>query len=194
MNFRLNKNTAMFQHLKRIRNAGWNAIIAGGAIRDTYHDKRVSTIDVFVKAQKKAIKEMGIEFKSPKWMQYWFNMFKCSAKHQDDVIYLGDIETFEKLDRNIIAVWQVITKGKTYQIILITKDPEKYVEDNFDFGICKAFYDGTKMRFTNDFLMDSLNHTITLYREHLTDKQIEYAVTEHVHKIKKKYPGWVPVL
>ena len=129
----------MFQHLKRIRNAGWNAIIAGGAIRDTYHDKHVSTIDVFVKAQKKAIKEMGIEFKSPKWMQYWFNMFKCSAKHQDDVIYLGDIETFEKLDRNIIAVWQVITKGKTYQIILITKDPEKYVEDNFDFGICKAF-------------------------------------------------------
>lgn len=184
----------MFHHLRRIRNEGWNAIIAGGAIRDTYHDKPISTVDILVKAQKKMIQGLGVDFKSPQWMKYWFTLFKCSAKNQDDVIYLGDMETFEKLDKHIIAVWQVITNGKTYQIILITKNPETYVQENFDFGICKAYCDGTKMRFTHQFLQDSLNHTITLYKENLTDKQIEYALNEHILKINKKYPGWLPVL
>lgn len=186
----LSKSSVIIRNLNKLRNQGWNAIIAGSAIRDTYHDVKITTVDVFIQANTKLVKDIDIDFKALDWMEYWYRIFDCNMDKNDDVVYLGSYETYSKLDPHIYAVWHIFTSGKKYQVILLNKDPQEYVKENFDFGICRAYCDGTKMHFTSDFLNDSLNKTITLYPENLTQAQIDYALGDHIKSISRKYPGW----
>lgn len=188
----------MIRQLIKLRNADWDAIIAGGAIRDSFHDKPITDVDIFVGINPKKNDEVNASYNSKKWLEYWFKMFNCNLDKNDDVTFFGGNAsgggTFAELDQNLLAVWQIRTAGKIYQVILIKKDPVAYVYENFDFGICRAYCDGRKMRFTAEFMQDSMNRTITLYPEHLTQDQISYALKEHIVKIQRKYPGWTPVL
>lgn len=190
MKHRISKSSDMVRQLTKLRNDGWEAIIAGGAIRDTFHDKEITDVDIFVQINEVVRKRLNASYKSKAWLEYWFKAFGCNLDKNDDVTYLGGSYTFKVLDTNIQAVWQILTAGKKYQIILLNKDPITYVKENFDFGICRAYCDGRKLHFTNEFMHDTLNHTITLYRENLTDEQINYALGDHVARIQKKFPGW----
>lgn len=190
MKRRISKSSDMVRQLIKLRADGWEAIIAGGAIRDTFHDKEITDVDIFVQGNDTKRKMVDASYKSEAWMKYWFKTFKCSLDKNDDVVYLGGSYTFNILQQNIQAVWQILTAGKKYQIILLNKDPITYVKENFDFGICKAYCDGQKIHFTNEFMHDTLHHTITLYRENLTDEQIDYALGDHIARIQKKFPGW----
>ena len=184
----------MVIQLRKLINVGWNAIIAGGAVRDTYHERPVSDVDIFVEESEIMLKMNDSDYGSDKWIDYWKKMFNFSEAKNDKIKYFGDGYVFHVLDNDICAVWEIRKGLKKYQVILLRQDPRTYVSEKFDFGICRAYCDGRKLHFTNEFLQDSLNNTITLYPENLSEKQIDYAVNHHIQKIRNKYPGWMPVL
>ena len=190
MNAHLNKGSAMIRQLTKIQRFGWDAIIAGSAIRDSYHDKKISSVDFFISINEKIVKTISEDFSSYEWIEYWYALFNASYDTYDDVMFLGDVETYHVLNKHILAVWRLHIAGKKHQIILLNKSPQQYVIDNFDFGICMAYCDGIKMHFTNEFITDSLNHTITLYKENLSNPQLVFALGDHIDSLRKKYPGW----
>lgn len=190
----ISKRSSMVIQLRKLINVGWNAIIAGGAVRDTYHDRPVSDIDIFVKEDDKMLSMLGSNYASQKWTDYWKQMFNYTESKNDKIRFFGDGYVFNVLDDDICGVWEIRKGLKKYQIIMLKQDPRDYVSEKFDFGLCRAYCDGRKLHFTNEFLEDSLNKTITLYPENLTKKQIDYAVNHHIQKIRQKYPGWIPVL
>jgi len=194
MNQRISKNSDMVAHLQRLRKAGWDAIIAGGAVRDTFHENKISDVDIFIAENVNHRPKIDNNYNSDKWMEYWSKIFQFNPKKNDEIKLFGDEYTFNGLDTLILGVWEVLKGNTRYQLILLKIDPRKYVCNHFDFGICRAYCDGTKMHFTNEFLVDSLNQTITLYKENLTEPQLQYAVTNHLQKIQQKYPGWAPML
>ena len=194
MSQRLSRNSDMVAQLLRIRNIGWDAIIAGGAVRDTFHDRKISDVDIFVKANPEIARKVSNDFNSSAWVEYWSRVFKFDPKRNDQVKFFGDEYTFNGLDQNIMGVWEILKNTKRYQIILIKMDPREYIGKHFDFGICRAYCDGVKMHFTDEFLTDSMNQTITLYKEHRTEPQLIYALQHHLKKIQHKYPGWRPML
>lgn len=195
MKLKLSRSSGMVLDLKKLRSWGWDdAIIAGGAIRDSAFDKPVSDVDIFLSFNDRD-ETSGItkDYKNTKWLGYWFDKLGAN-KSTDHATYIGGSSSLGDMNTNLLAAWEVEKNETKYQIMLLDKNPELFVEEDFDFGICKAFCDGTKVRFTDKFIKDALNHTITIYPEHLTEKQIEFAINHHIQKILKKYPGWTPEL
>ena len=49
---------------------------------------------------------------------------------------------------NLTAIWESWTDYNVYQIIFTKINPIQHVEEYFDIGICKAYCDGKKIRYT----------------------------------------------
>jgi len=196
MKVNFSQSSTIIWQLNRIKTLGWNAIIAGSAIRDWYHNKPVSSINVFIEYSKDIDVHASMleDFESLAWLDYWVNIFlPRSDVNIENIQFLGDHKSNKHINDHILAVWTISssgTFGKNYYIIMLDKDPKLYVEENFDFGICMAYTDGKKIHFSNEFITDSMNHTITLYPKNLTPFQLEYAFGQHLTKLYKKYPGW----
>lgn len=191
----VNKSNHIIQDLLRIRENGCDAIIAGGAIRDAFHNIPFTDVDIFVNYKSlhdNVATKLPINYKSEGWCNYWRTLLQCSQ--YDSINFLGNNYEFGNVNTNIDGVWNIIKGTTNYQIILIRYDPIKYVQDYFDFGICKAYCDGTKMRFTEQFLNDYMNKTITLHPGKLSSEQIIYAKGPHLNKIKAKYPAYTPII
>lgn len=200
----------MIQTLRMIQSAGHtSAIIAGGAIRDTVMDVMVNDVDIFIQSPSHIPSDQprpdclpAHPFKHEEWLTYWARVLKLDTKTRSVV---GDriswhysaytppadhsTETF-KHSPSILSVWNVFRGFNMYQLIFTTSNPVEYVEEKFDFGICKAYCDGTRVRLTRDFVTDSRNRTITLVGKELTARQVEYAVSSHFPRIQEKYPGY----
>jgi len=196
----------MIQTLKLIQNAGHTtAIIAGGAIRDTYHDTLVSDIDIYIQHpscimsdEVKADCTPIQPFQHHEWYDYWSKITKLRSPqarsfNNDQVRWsYSQYEAPNDTNRNneILAVWDIFKGFNMYQIIFTSVNPIDYVNRRFDFGLCKAYCDGSRVHFTSDFMSDSMNKTITLVGEDLSDQQVQYALSDHLPKIHEKYPGY----
>ena len=56
----------------------------------------------------------------------------------------------------------------------------------FDFGLCQIAYDGEQITYTNAFIKDFMNRTMTLTHANKYDRSIE----RYKEWTKKKYKGW----
>lgn len=172
-----------------------SAIIAGGAIRDMFHGVEISDVDIFV--QYKTLPDTPKRsFNHDEWNEYWRDVFQLGSKFFSTVQWVyspythPDDEDHVPEGHHVSAVWDVISEGISYQIIMLNIDPVTYVEQQFDFGICRAYFDGSRVRYSREFVRDSRNRTITLVCDTLTDAQVRYAITNHLSKILAKYPGY----
>jgi len=190
MKKRLTRTSGIIRSLHYIKKEGWNAIVAGGVLRDMYHGKAISDVDIFIEYDYRDITQiLGKTVPSLRdtfWEAYWHNTLKCGAYDS------CDFEGFKYAEEDdmLYAVWTTTKNGLKYQIVFVKDDPIHYVENYFDFGICKAYSDGNKIRFTDEFLKDSSNHTITLYSENLTEDQRNHALNNHLPRIQEKYSGY----
>ena len=189
-------------HMRRIlhllHDAGYeSAMIAGGAIRDMYHEVPMSDVDIFVQYQVTEA-DPRRPFGATEWESHWANLFVedtdmadvswSYSRYEKPADTLSEEQ--HKDDDGIVAVWNVNTDEGHYQVIFTNMDPIEYVNRKFDFGICKAYFDGKKLHYSRDFMRDSRNRTITLVGEGLTHHQIRYACEQHLPRIQKKYPGY----
>lgn len=222
-----------------------NAIIAGGAIRDTLNGSWVKDIDIFVNAayahefqnmieewdhvgkrasklfdrygdailwqpSKKATTSLSVPYGATQGSSSVYmnnmggtvtfsspNIASMSTAKQSSDSYSSNnkvVEVYERIDRFGDAVAQL-------NLIFVEVPAVEYVTKYFDFGICKAWYDGSYVHMHGDFTNDVNNKTITMVLppEHViacygSVKAGLEAMEDHACRIKSKYPGHTIVM
>lgn len=115
-----------------------------------------------------------------------------AAKPESSEDYLNNrrvVEVYEK-EENIGGICY------PYNLIFTECPPVEYVTKYFDFGICKAWYDGTYVHMHGDYTNDVNNKTITMVLppEHVIacygSLQAGFdSMGEHAYRIQCKYPS-----
>lgn len=189
--------------LKRLHKHGIkSAIIAGGAVRDPYHKKPVNDVDVYfldlshMEAPPIPMFTNDGQTIDPFSMLFWWKV--CGLKTSvygdatDRVDAVGPTGKHRYDNPYITNIWQVRKNKRIYQLIALKIQPTEFVNDHFDVGLSKAYFDGKKTRYTPDFLKDSRNKTITIttnVKAH-SDYWIMYTLSHYIPKIKQKYPDF----
>lgn len=174
--------------LREIRKIIPSAIIAGGVIRDLYHDKQIHDVDIYVPNDPASFIGNGSVYSEIFWKTH-FDL-KTNISFAIDSITSstsGDDEYEEK--NHINMTWNISKNEILYNIIIVDIDPTEYVTKFFDVGLCKAYYDGTKIRLTSDFMRDSQNKTLTIVSESMSEEEFHYMMNKHIVKLQHKFPG-----
>lgn len=201
MHHNVHKHDEVVRTLHLLQNAGFkSAIIGGGAIRDLYFEIMPRDIDIFLWDPNYSDENIDEETKKivhpttthPKvGTNVIWNIMKLrstySFHHVDD-----DVRRIYSNygDSRVTVIWDVMKNLLPFQLVFLKDRPVDYVEDHFDFGLCKCYCDGEKFRFTPDFNRDVKNKTITLVAKDLTEEEYRYAMEQHLPKVKDKYPGF----
>lgn len=181
------------------------AMIAGGALRDTFNNRTVKDVDIFVKKPdsffwspqrrlKKIFKEAGLKVET----QYKL----CSDGYlheRGDFVLNGQtqMQTYHD-DLGVIELeteaWNVIAgDNKTaYNVVFVSgRDAdfifkggmESYIKV-LDIGLCQIACDGKHIYATPEYYKDAENKTLTLCRTRTTE--------DHIKRVIDKFPGYKP--
>ena len=183
------------------------AVIAGGALRDTFNQRAVRDVDIFL-----ANPSNGL-FQNEKQEKFLKNLFEGVGLevHEQHIGYHGYgnvfVAKFPKPISHEIAQhdydsvfksptnsWRIVAgpKKTEYNITFIEKrlgDDLKagYVSNllrAFDIGICQIGTDGKRIFKTSFYENDTAKKQIEVWQENLSCK-------EHLKKIIKKYPDYI---
>lgn len=185
----LSKIKEPIRTLRKIRNdIGCSAIIAGGYYRDLYNGIAFNDVDIYIRGDEG-------DFDSDFWKQF-FNLQVNDFRSMDSIESLS--ETDEEYDvannARIVTVFGMIMNEVKYNLIIVDCDPVQYVHRRFDFGICKVYCDGTKIRFTEAFMADVRNKTLTFSEHEFSKSNFSHAMHVHYTKLKEKYPDHTLVI
>lgn len=165
------------------------AVLAGGAIRDDYMGKfdEIKDFDIFIHDMtlepEQVTKIIAKVFPRNDLMDQLFDSDYLTLEEQQDL--QGDVKPGSHL--HIGDVWEVDEENLTYQLIFTKSAPIEHVNKYFDIGFCKGYCDGKKIRYTDDFLQDVWNKTLTIVGDDMTVEQVEYSVHVHADAIQWKY-------
>lgn len=157
-------------------------IVAGGAIRDTLNGRAIKDVDVFMDSAYEQAFKRSVNY------QQWRKLGKQDTEYKLANVVKDVYETNYGYD------WPV-------QVIFCSIDPEEYVTRYFDFGLCKAWYDGSHIHCHKDFVKDVNNKTITMCLDEKAMNRaypnVEYAlkhIKQHGERIRYKYPSFSLVM
>lgn len=180
------------------------AIIAGGAVRDTLAGRPIRDVDIFYWHYNYSLGTNGRtqdhtwEDQRPGWDQNC--IFETWFQTRVDTIgngwssgpgsenYMGG-----NVGIHLMVVDQCWINGVKYQFIGTKPKPLDYVRNNFDINFCRAWCDGTKMSAETPFIEDWHNHKMTVTGT-LTKDEWYYALRFHVPRLQQKYPDYRVVL
>lgn len=193
-------NDEIISTLRKIQRRGFkSALIAGGAVRDLYFDKIIRDVDIFVQDPK-----FSGEFAEKKSSQgllnenFWNGVFDIPDEYEGrsfgPTLATKRLSRGNYQDSDIYSLWQVVKNFIPHEIIVTRIPPIEYVENNFDIGLCKAYCDGTKFRFTPDFMHDMRNRTMTIVSKKMDVPSMIHTIKEHFPRISHRYPGYSLVI
>jgi len=185
---KLRKLSESLHILQKIQNAAPDIILAGGAIRDAYHNKHIKDYDFFVSSN--TIPDVYNE-------NFWKNQFNLHTEtlFGDTITNLSDNEDASCEGANHVdMVWEINKNEKIYNIVVLDMNPIEYVNRFFDIGICKTYSDGKRIRLTSDFMHDSQNHLLTIVSEDMSQREFNRMMNRHVEAVKNKYTGYKLVI
>jgi len=174
--------------LKKFQMVASDAIIAGGYTRDRFNNIPYSDIDVYLNIPTSMFGRT--QFCD---MEFWKDYFELKAtdwRSMDDITDLCDTDQeYDVANNNAIdAVFEMTKNELKYNIIVINMPPVQYIEEVFDFGICKTYCDGKKMTFSKEFMSDVEHKTLTFTDKKVSDANFNHAINVHLPKLQKKYP------
>lgn len=151
-------------------------VIAGGAIRDAFHDVPIKDIDVFIPK---------IEVDPQTALAALKEAFGPDG-HLDFVSYGDDSEVL------FTFTFPTLSFAPVNFIVVADKVPLTGDRCRMDFGLCQAWYDGIQIECTEAFQDDYWNQTFTLKRcASLVDFQRSM---RRWSRLAKKYPGHTLVI
>ena len=160
-----------------------DAIVAGGAIRDLVLNNKTKDIDIFIQHSGSS---------NILSYAYWSTLLDLQPLIGD---FIGVAKGNSKSDSDsgnakaVRLVFDGRKDGVLFNIVILLVPPIVYINDYFDVGICKAYFDGKKIRLTNDFIIDQRNNTLTVVSKHLTRNLLDRVMKNHMPRLKKKYPN-----
>ena len=180
----LSKIKEPIRTLRKFRNARTpSAIIAGGYHRDLYNEVDFHDVDIYLKGD---MGDLSADF-----LTDFFELKVNDFRSNDRVDALS--ETDEEYDiensEHIVAVYAMVMNDIDYNFIVVDCDPIRYVKERFDFGICKVYCDGTKITYTEEFMVDVANKTLTFADQPFSKAGFSHAMHVHYAKLIKKYPN-----
>lgn len=177
-----------------------NAILAGGALRDDYMGKadEITDYDYFITDLSPACEKNDVE------VEHAIEALIARVfPNADDSVELFDSDYLTPEEETVLAtsgahaqincVWEIEEEDNTYQLIFTKNDPVFHVNKYFDIGFCKTYCDGKKIRYTDDFLRDVKNKTMTIVGDDMTKEQVEYAIYRHADRLQWKYDNRIVV-
>ncbi len=187
--------------LRRMQEDGFpEAIIAGGALRDLDHNVSAKDVDIFVRKPDnvegsiKAMVEKAVELP----------VAKVVIDFEDGTGVGDDTETYDLHEMGCYAIYQFQFGGTIFEIIVIAgadKHFAKWVIDDFDIGLCCAYYTGHASIdvneadvviegpvFTEAYERDRVMKTLTILKAP-TDKALA-RTRKRSERLLVKYPGY----
>ena len=185
--------------LRKLQAIGFtSAIIAGGAVRDDYADESINDFDIFMWDPNHSNEYPTKQIKEGQSNEdYFYGLFsKILDTDSLEQLLSSDPENGYaenqagdgSIGAQLTSIWEGLTDFSLYQFIFTKINPVDHVNKYFDIGFCKAYCDGTKIRYTQDFLHDWKNKTFTIVGENMTQDQFNYVMEYHVDKLEWKYP------
>ena len=148
-----------------------SAIIAGGALRDLWHNKPIKDVDIFIPV-----------------IDCDDDLFSAHIKSIDPQAIViaasiyGQTATGDPTGlRYIHAVWQMLIKGTIYEVIFI-QDRNSDILEDFDISICQIGYDGNSLKTTAAFNRSIFDKVLRVCNINRGDRQIN-----RITRIHSKY-------
>jgi len=169
-----------------------DAILAGGAVRDAYLGAPTKDYDFFIR-----VPQMTISTVCEKLREELESENRPAGLDLSLKAFVDDYLPLSGPSNPIGGVYdlELIKCGIPLQFIFTKMDPLDYVREFFDVGLCKCYV--TKMRsrslrvhFTDDFLQDFKNKTLTVCAENITLEQYQHTMEDHIPRLRKKYPNY----
>lgn len=191
-----------------------SAIIAGGALRDLIVDNPIKDVDIFIADLDTS---SGLDFDAIGELIGLPIVGKDVVMARDHIKVMHDIkkakmemhdkyltvdpryvaqETFGNqalIESFINYIIDVQYDGIMYQLIFIEQDPVNYVYTDFDFGICKIYFDGIEMVVSEEFWYDLEHKQLTMSGK-FSAGQMLHTMYTHRPNLIKKFPGWKVVI
>lgn len=167
--------------LNKLKSLGFrSAIIAGGAVRDTYFGRDINDIDIYINHADMYDKDSD-DIGKLLHQKIASNPYSFSHLFENNL----DVQYGSEY---ITTIWEYDEDGVIYQIMLLDFiTPTGFMQKHFDLGICMAYCDGHQHHFTSEFLQDANNKTITV-RGDFDERQLAHIIDHHLPKVEAKYP------
>lgn len=164
-----------------------SAIIAGGAIRDLYGERQIKDVDIFIPVNIDKI-EGDFDFLYTVY-SIFFPPTDSFDIHCDTVIKVVCGEGYGiKLTpadsdegRDIYCIINVTRNSVSYDLVFC--EPKGADVKSFDIGICQAYFDGSCVVATEEFIQGFDTKTIEVLNVNRTDRN-----ERRVQRLKEKYP------
>jgi hypothetical protein len=194
----LHKYDEIVKPLQWLQAAGFKtAIIAGGCLRDLYHQRYPRDVDIFLwdpELSNETTPFAELVANKKENPGHVWRTGHAADRIWIDLMRLEDFDVIEqKFDDyheqkgKITAVWDIWKSDINFQLIFTKTPPLEHLNNNFNIGLCKVYCDGTKVRFTGDFMKDASNKTLTICAKNMTEQEYEFTINQHIPRLKKKY-------
>jgi hypothetical protein len=186
-------SSQQIQYLRKLQAVGYeSAIIAGGAIRDTYLKRKITDIDIFIQYPNYSNETIDREYRH------------LTDEQPVDRIFAGADSISTAFDRSFdkgvgepyayssvsnVHVKNIMKDGVKYQFILTVKPPIQCVTEDFYLDLSRCYCDGRKLRYTQEFLKDAHNNTLTIAGS-MNKEQYRYGLMHYLKKMKRKFPDY----
>ena len=176
------------QTLTAFHDVGYtSAIVAGGAIRDSIMNTTVNDIDVYL-LDPAHCANSPTDIMNKRIL---YSIFSHVQHEQDRLIEHSTTAKVKYYMNDLISqVWNVFIGSAKIQVIVLKKDPVDFVLENFNIGLCQAYYDNTSITLTPEFLNDMNNKTLTIVGEKMTQVDMDNTIRFHLPKLRAKFPNF----
>lgn len=151
------------------------AIIAGGALRDLWHNKPAKDVDIFIPVQEPIADDL-----------YEIQMLQLDpyAEKIAASLYGQSGNAATPGFRNIYCIWRLNINGVIYEIIFI-EDRGENIIDVFDLSIAQIGYNGYDVEYTENFKRTVEDKVIRVCNVNRSDRQ-----TKRMERVLSKYPEY----
>jgi len=164
---------------------GSKSMIAGGFPRDIYFGKTPKDIDIWIPSDVKIgnresdlLKEL---FESRGMCLTIPTITESEDHYKIEEIGITRIVKcqVDGVDIDLISTKFLSEGMKGYSLLF-----------NFDMGICQIARKGGEYIFTENFIDDKINKTITLYHKNRSLQLVNFSESEHLPRVKAKFPDY----
>jgi len=172
----------IFEALRTIKGLEARSLIAGGAVRDLYFGQTPRDIDLFIEIKNKNEIAIIVQMLATQLKGYVQIRVKNSKNKQP---YYDEAGGHHRI-LDVVKI-EFSDMSAPLEVVFVDLPPKQYFEDFFDLGICKAYYDGTKLHYTSDFFKDVKNKTFTVVGK-TTPYLLFRTFNTHIRKLKLRFP------
>lgn len=156
--------------LSKLECADPHAILAGGAPRNWYFGKEANDLDFYV-----YLPQTTCSYEQLRWRRLGLNIKRVPYEQREHNKY--------KMMPDLFRLYEGVCEGIKFQVMVMSKPTFQSVLPFFGTSICKAWWKGSEVKTTTEFLMSVFNKKVYIAEGYL---ETDY----HITKMKDYFPDY----